>query len=724
MLIQRITDEAVPPETWTTAAAEETMRLAGLAAPPRPGSAPRRPGAPQRPGVDPERPAGPQQPSGPQQPGGPRQPGGRQQPGSPQQFAPQRPDGTPGGRPVPPPGQLGQPGDYPPHGEPQHGQPRPGQPQHGQPQHGRPGTQRPGTQRPGGSRPGVLPQPPATTGPDGQPDTDALESTEHAAELAGEPASKTARTGGVVRAGGMMAVATLTSRLTGFVAKAALAAWLGLWIVNDSYTLANTLPNIVFELVVGGVLTSVAIPLLSRARSDPDGGTAYTQRLMTMAIVGLLGVTVIAVVLAPYITSIYMKSDSHADRELATQLARLLLPEIFFYGLAALFGAILNTKERFAAPAWAPLVNNLVVIATAGVLFTTSGQTQQLGPNGEQLGLSAITPTQLLILGLGTTLGIVVQALVMLPSLLRSGFRFRWRWGADKRLAEAGGLLLWSIGYALISAVSYVVVSRVATGQGGALSTYAYASMLFQMPYGILGVSVLTAMMPRMSRHAADGDIAAVKDDASLANRLSAITLGPVTAAMVAMALPLAFLTYRGTGASTAAPILANTLAALALGLVPLAITLVQMRVFYAMKDARTPTLINAVMVGVRIPLILLCGQLPDNAVAPGIAAATSLSYVIGAAVGEIWLTARYGRMGTWRLFITLCKVGLASLAAGIVAWAVLGLLGVQNSLLELAIGAVVGVMVLLPLLLVLRIPEVEPLRRRLGTLFGFPTGR
>nr|WP_281361932.1 murein biosynthesis integral membrane protein MurJ [Nakamurella aerolata] len=715
------------------------MRLAGLAGPSRTGA--------------PHRTAGPR-------PGIGADPGSRQQPGRPHPADPsglQRPGvGQPPGTYQPGPGQLPGSGQPPGIEQPPGIRQRPGSlSQPGAPEI--PGTHRQGRRdhrstgpgvAPGGhgyraGDAGVLPQPPGVLSPDGQPGTDSIQpDPEHVAEVAdgaaaqvgaagqagsragADDTSKTARTGGVVRAGGMMAVATLTSRLTGFVAKAALAAWLGLWIVNDSYTLANTLPNIVFELVVGGVLTSVAIPLLSRARSDPDGGTAYTQRLMTMAIVGLLGVTVIAVVLAPYITSIYMKSDSHADRELATQLARLLLPEIFFYGLAALFGAILNTKERFAAPAWAPLVNNLVVIATAGVLFTTSGQTQHLGPNGEQLGLSAITPTQLLILGLGTTLGIVVQALVMLPSLLRSGFRFRWRWGSDERLAEAGGLLLWSIGYALISAVSYVVVSRVATGQGGALSTYAYASMLFQMPYGILGVSVLTAIMPRMSRHAADGNIEAVKDDASLANRLSAITLGPITAAMVAMALPLAFLTYRGTGASTSAPILGHTLMALALGLVPLAITLVQMRVFYAMKDARTPTLINAVMVGIRIPLILLCGQLPDEAVAPGIAAATSLSYVIGAAVGEIWLTARYGRMGTWRLFITLCKVGLASVVAGVVAWIVLSVLGVSNSLLELVIGSIVGVMVVVPLLLMLRIPEVEPLRRRLGTLFGFPTGR
>jgi len=538
---------------------------------------------------------------------------------------------------------------------------------------------------------------------------------------------RTARTGGVVRAGSMMAAATLASRITGFLAKVLLIAALGASIANDSYNLANTLPNIVFELVIGGVLTSVAIPLLSRARSDPDGGAGYTQRLMTMAVVGLLAVTVLAVLAAPLFTRLYISGGANADAEQATALARLLLPQIFFYGMAALFGAILNTKERFAAPALAPLVNNLVVIVVAVAVGATAGGTR--GRNG----LLTLSPTQLWLLGVGTTAGIVVQALVMLPALRRSGFRFRWRWGGDRRLLEAGGLMLWSIGYALISAIGYVVSTRVFTGnQGGALTAYSFASLLFQLPYGILGVSVLTAIMPRMSRHAAAGDIGAVKDDASLANRLSTVALMPVAVAMLTLSMQLGTVSSNyGKMTAESSRMIGGTLAGLALGLVPLAITLVQMRVFFAMKDARTPTLINAIMVAVRIPLILIAGGLRPDLIAPGIAVATAVSYLIGALVGETWLRFRYGPMGSGRLLLTIVKVGVAAGLAGSAAWYVARLLddqgiGVRAALVQLLGGAVTGLLVLVPAMLLLRVPEVDPLRRRFASLLGFaaaPTG-
>ena len=190
---------------------------------------------------------------------------------------------------------------------------------------------------------------------------------------------KTATTAGVVRAGALMAVATVVSRATGLLSKIAMLTMLGTGISSSAYTVANTLPNIVFELLIGGVLTSVAIPLLTRAqRSDPDGGQEYTQRLLTIAVVGLLIATVIAVFCAPAAgPAVPVRRPgrrSRASSLLTTQLGRLLLPQIFFYGIAALFGAILNTKERFAANAWAPVLNNIVVIGVA-VRAATSTRT-------------------------------------------------------------------------------------------------------------------------------------------------------------------------------------------------------------------------------------------------------------------------------------------------------------------------------------------------------------
>ena len=177
---------------------------------------------------------------------------------------------------------------------------------------------------------------------------------------------------------------------------------------------------------------------------------------MTTATVGLVVATGLAMLAAPLLTRLYLSGDqSGQEQHLATQFAYLLLPQIFFYGIAALFGAILNTKERFAAPAWAPVANNLVVIGVAVLLAVSTG--------GHLSALTSLTRGQLLLLGIGTTAGIVVQALVMLPSLHRSGYRFRWRWGGDPRMLEAGALMIWAVVYVVISQVGYVVTTRIAS---------------------------------------------------------------------------------------------------------------------------------------------------------------------------------------------------------------------------------------------------------------------
>ncbi|WP_353649354.1 murein biosynthesis integral membrane protein MurJ [Nakamurella sp. A5-74] len=595
------------------------------------------------------------------------------------------------------------------------------------------GRRQPGQSWPGGPparQPGGPPQRPPRGYRRDDPPTELIpkirlapESAVTEATATPEAAQPTARAAGIAKAGALLAVATLVSRLTGFVAKVLLGAALGIYIVNDSYNVANTLPNIVFELVIGGVLTSIAIPLLSRARKDPDGGELYTQRLMTVGIVGLLVITVLAVLAAPVFTTIYIGRSSKADPTLTTDLARLLLPQILFYGLAALFGAILNSKEKFAAPAWAPVVNNLVVIGVALTIARLPGGI--FNPAGAMVKPSS---TQLWLLGLGTTAGIVIQAAVMVPALLRSGFRFRWRWGGDPRLKQAGRLMVWSIAYALSSTVAFAVVSRVLTGHvNGGISTFAYASLLFQLPYGIVGVSLLTAIMPRMSRHAADGDLPAVKDDASLAGRLTIIALLPVAAAMVALGVPIASAAFQhGNVTPAAATSIGLTLTTMAVGLVPLAVTLIQMRVFYAMHDARTPTFINLIMVGVRVPLVLLCVQLPADRIVLGVALATTLSYVVGAVVGEIWLRHRFGSMGSRRMLVTGGKTLIAAVVAAGAAWWVADLIDPVErtwpaSLLQLLAGALTGVLVLVPLLLALRLPELEPARRKLAALFGFP---
>ncbi|MGH3804532.1 MAG: murein biosynthesis integral membrane protein MurJ, partial [Pseudonocardiaceae bacterium] len=378
---------------------------------------------------------------------------------------------------------------------------------------------------------------------------------------------------------GSIAIANLVSRLTGFVRQLALVAVLGLGVINDSYTIANTLPLIVYELLLGGVLTSVMIPLLVRAQvADPDGGEAYTQRLLTFATVVLLLATALAMLAAPLLTRLYLggAGNSNANTELATAFALLLLPEIVFFGLGALLGAILNSRGLFKPYAWAPVANNLVVLAVVAIYALTPGE---ISLDPVRMG-----DTKLLVLGLGTTAGIVVQALVLLPALRRVGFRWRLRLGWDPRLTEAGGLALWVIGYVLAGQVGYIVTTRVAAAADpGSVSTYATAWLLLQVPYGVFGVSLLTALMPRMSRAAAVGDDDEVVADLSRGGRLSAVVLIPISVLLTLFgpALGVALFAHGQTDESEATR-LGLTLAVSAFGLLPFATVMLQLRVFYA----------------------------------------------------------------------------------------------------------------------------------------------
>lgn len=528
--------------------------------------------------------------------------------------------------------------------------------------------------------------------------------------------TKRTGTGSLARASGSMAVATLVSRITGLAAKLLLAYVIGLGVVNDSYTVANTLPNIVFELLLGGVLTSIVVPVLVRAqREDADGGLAYTQRLLTVATLVLGVATVAAVLAAPLLTRLYLDgSTGQANIALATAFGYLLLPEIIFYGIGALFAAILNTREVFGPPAWAPVLNNVVVIATLGLYSALPG-TISLDP-------ARMGEPKLLVLGIGTTLGIVVQAAVLVPALRRSGFTFGWRLGWDARLSAFGGLALWVAGYVLVSQVGYVVTTRVASGaDAGSVAAYSYAWLLLQVPYGVLGVSLLTAIMPRMSRSAAGGDTAGVVSDLSLGERLSAVMLVPISALLTVLggAAGVALFSL-GNSTPQDGQRLGETLAVSAFGLLPFAVVMLQLRVFYAMQDARTPTVINVLMVAVKVPLLLLCPLvLPDDRVVLGLAFVNALSFVAGAVVGEIWIRARLGRLDTVRVLDTVARTAaagvLAAAAAAAVTWAVPDRLGVvTGAWLELVLGGLAGGTVALVAMVLLRVPELRAVTARL----------
>ncbi len=534
----------------------------------------------------------------------------------------------------------------------------------------------------------------------------------------------------LVGATGTIALGTLVSRLSGFASKLLLAWVIGFGVLNDSYTVANTLPNIVYELLLGGVLTSVVVPLLVRAaRDDADGGLEYTQRLVTVATVLLGTATAAAVAAAPALTRLYLGDGDAANPQLATVFAYLLLPEIVFYGLGALFGAILNARSVFAPAAWAPVLNNLVVLATLAV-FT-------LVPGEISLDPVRMGEAKLLVLGIGTTLGIAAQAAVLLPSLRRVGFRFRWRWGwaelfkKDGRLSQAGMLVLWVVGYVLVSQVGYIATTRAAAqGAEGGVAIYSYAWMLFQLPYGVLGVSLLTAIMPRMSQAAAEGDTARVVDDLSLGSRYSAVLLVPVAVLLTVagQSIGIALFSFGASG-SAAASRLGLALAFSAFGLLPYAVTMLQLRVFYAMADARTPTLIIVIMTAVKVPLLLACPAVLDpEDVVLGLAAVNAAGFVVGAVVGQVWLRVRLGPVRTTEVLMTVGKTVLAAVPAAGAALGVgslvdsgslVGIGGVLGAWIDLVLSTLVIGVVMTGTLLALRTGEMQAVGRVLLSRFA-----
>ena len=522
----------------------------------------------------------------------------------------------------------------------------------------------------------------------------------------------------LVKASGGMAVATLVSRLTGFLRTLGLTAIVGLNLVGSAFNVANTLPNIIFELLLGGVLTSVVIPVLVQAaKEDGDDGEGFAQKLLSGASVGLALATGIAVIGAPLLIRPYL--DPGTDLELATDFAYLLLPQIFFYGMGALFGAILNSRANFGPAAWAPVLNNVVALIALGIYaFLPS----------PEVGIST---TQLLVLGIGSTLGIVVQAGVMLPAMRRVGFRWKWRFGWDQRLSAFGGLAAWVVGYVLVSQVGLAAILRVASGSSdGGPAVYSYAWLLIQVPYGVLGVSLLTALMPRMSAAAANGRLDQVVSDLSLGTRLSTVTLLPMSALLTVFGSQLGIALFSiGRSGPEGAASLGGAMAASAFGLVPMAVVMLQMRVFYAMNDARTPTLIMVVITAVKVPMAYLCPVLlPPEQVVLGLAAVNAFGFVVGLVVGNIWLRVRIGHLDTRRVLRTFVLTLLASLVAVLVAVLCVTLLErlvgggvslVLRSWLVLVIGSSVFLVVVAVAMRVLKVPELDPVVSRLRRLVG-----
>ncbi len=534
------------------------------------------------------------------------------------------------------------------------------------------------------------------------------------------PGSKRAvRQSGLFSSSAIMAAGTVVSRLTGFVRAAVIAAAIGLvGPTADAFNLPNTIPNMIYILVAGGVLNAVLVPALVRAiKEDADEGLAYSQRLFSLVVVVLGITTVLAVALAPwlirpFVNAEYLEPANRAYFDNMVMFARFCLPQIFFYGLYVLVGQMLNARGRFGPMMWAPIVNNIVAVAVFGAYIMVAG------PKGSE----PFTTSEVLLLGIGSTVGVALQALVLFPVLRNTGFRLRlrtdWR-GAG--LSTPARLGFWTLAFVLVNQLAYVLVIRTASGgsvagEAGA-TVYMNAMLIMMVPHAIITVSLATALLPRLADHATDGNLTLMRDRLVSALRVCLAVIVSVAALIAALVIPLTSLIFGYGAASDQTRIVGWTLAALLPGLVAFTVHYVVLRGFSAMQDTRTPFFVQIWIALAMVVNALLVAQFaPVEWITVLLAGGYSAAYALGAAVSATVLGRRIGTLGGAALTIHIAVLLVPSGAGAAAAYGIArlldgpvsGLPGTLSDLVVLAAGGFVGALVFTALAYLMRIAEVR----------------
>lgn len=508
---------------------------------------------------------------------------------------------------------------------------------------------------------------------------------------------------GLVRSSSVMAAGTVASRVTGMVRNSVVIAAIGTSVFADTYSIANALPNIVYILVAGGALNAVFVPQLVRhMKDDADDGIAYAQRLVSAVTVVLLGLTVVAVLLAPVLVRLYAtRGWTEQDLAVSTAFARYCLPQILFYGVFTMLSQVLNARGHFAAPMFAPIVNNVVVVVAAvGFLLAV----------GTDPTTATVTPREVALLGIGTTLGVVAQAVVLLPFLRRTGFR--WRLRADLRgtgLGRAFSLAKWTIVLVLVNQVGYLFITRMATSaavQGATnraadagFTVYSSAHLVFMLPQSVITVSVVTALLPLLSRQAHAQRLGEMRREVARALRLTGALIVPAAAAFVVLGPQIGVLLFGyGNAGVGGGEVLGLTLAAFAIGLPAFSAYYVLLRGFYALEDTRTPALVAVVLNVLNVGLAFAFFRwLPEGDQVPGLALGYSLAYLLTLVLLWQLLRRRLHGLETYDVVRTHVRVTLAATLAGAVAFGAARLVerplpaGFVESLAVVAAGLLVG---------------------------------
>ena len=471
----------------------------------------------------------------------------------------------------------------------------------------------------------------------------------------------------LTRATAVMSIGTVLSRVTGLLRLAAIAAALGVVEsdrLTDTYNLANTAPNIIYELFLGGILTSVFVPVFVELleKEGRDRAWEVASAIINASVVLLVAITTLFIVAAPWIARIYAVrlegSEQVLQQEALTFLLRLFIPQIVFYGLTAVTAGLLNAHKRFGAPMYTPVLNNLAVIA----VFIAFHQAYPL------VTLRSATSGQLLIIGLGTTAGVALMAIAQLPFLRGLGryrLTFSVRHPAIKKLAR---LSTFVIGYVIANQVGYLIVQWLANAQKGGYTAYVWAFTFFMLPHGLFAVSIITALLPDMSQHAVNARWDELRERLSVGVRATILLIFPAAIGYFVLGEPIIrILLEHGVMTARSTELVAGVLQFFVIGLVPFSLFQLFLRAFYALQDTKTPFMINcgcvALNTAVNIPMFAWLGV-------RGLAAGHALAYIFGVAVQGRALSRVIGGLDGRRIVRSAVRIGIAAFGMGLLVWA------------------------------------------------------
>lgn len=519
----------------------------------------------------------------------------------------------------------------------------------------------------------------------------------------------------------VVAAGTALSRVTGV---ARLLAVYGLGVsLRDVYLQANNTPNIVYELILGGILTATLVPLFTQHLEERDEDA--TNAVVSTTLVALGALTVVAFVVAPALLFLYSANlDESLDRDqylkVGITLSVLFVPQVFFYGCMALGSALLNARRKFFAAAWAPVLNNLIVVTVLLVAARVGEGTPTVAKADDSVGL-------LLLLGLGTTSGIAAMAIALLPSLRRAGVRLRFRPSLrHPAVRAAGGLSGWTLGYVIANQVAAQTVVVLANDDTGTFTTYQVGFMFFQLPHGLLAVSLMTTFQPDLARAFVQRAWDSFHARLLQGLRLLVAVMVPAAVGYLALALLLAELgpdtdTFGPGGRFDEAIPIARALAGFAPGLLGFSVYLFVLRAFYATQDTKRPFWINAVenVINIVAAVVLIV----PFSLLTGLTVGYSVAYLSAAALAIAVLLRRLPPGFDLRGFLsTLARcLAAAGVMAAVVAAIVVALTAVSESLLApgLIVGVAVGAVTYLLAATVLGVVRDAGLARRLPGPLG-----